>query len=126
MGRPSSTENSMRRFRYIGFFVLGLVLSASNALVQTNPGGVISTVAGNGTFGSSGDGGTATMAQVGAPFYVAADGPGNLFIIDGDRIRKVSLDGVISTIAGTDTPGFSGDGGPAILAQFNGPAGLAV
>jgi sugar lactone lactonase YvrE len=92
------------------------------------PGGIISTVAGTGTPGYSGDGGLATAAQLFAPSGVAVDGAGNLYISDTDnnRIRMVSPGGVISTIAGTGTPGFSGDGGPAAAAAIMFPTGVAV
>ena len=87
----------------------------------------IHTVAGNGTQGFSGDGGPATSAQLNHPESVAVDTVGNLYIADNDnnRIRKVS-NGVITTVAGTGTPGFSGDNGPATSAQLDDPTGIAV
>ena len=90
--------------------------------------GVISTVAGTGTSGFSGDGGAATSAQFNNPVGVAVDAAGNLFIADrsNQRIRKVTAAGVISTVAGTGTSGFSGDGGAATSAQLAGPSGVAV
>ena len=90
--------------------------------------GKISTVAGNGTSGFSGDGGSATSAQVNFPFDIAADSSGNLFIADQNnhRIRKVDTSGNISTVAGTGASGFSGDGGPATSARLAGPSGVAV
>jgi sugar lactone lactonase YvrE len=90
--------------------------------------GVISTVAGNGTYGFSGDGGPATSAQLASPDGVAVDAAGNLYIADGlnGRIRKVTADGVISTVAGNGTYGFSGDGGPATSAQLRNPTSLSV
>ena len=94
---------------------------------------VITTVAGNGTPGFSGDGGPATAATLGAehgPLGVALDGAGNLFIADGSfhRIRRVdAATGIITTVAGTGSPGgFSGDGGPATSAQLFGPGGVVV
>ncbi len=88
--------------------------------------GVISTVAGNGAFGFSGDGGQATSAKLGYPIDVAADAAGNLLIADqyNSRIRKVTS-GLMTTIAGTGEFGFSGDGGPATSAQLNTPQGVA-
>jgi sugar lactone lactonase YvrE len=80
---------------------------------------VISTVAGTGAIGYSGDGGPATAAMLALPQTVAVDGAGNLFIADNDnaRIRKVdAATHTISTVAGTGTGGFSGDGGPASAA----------
>jgi sugar lactone lactonase YvrE len=90
-------------------------------------GGIITTVAGNGTSGFSGDGGPATGASLNGPSSVAVDSLGNLYIADfiGQRIRKVS-DGIITTIAGTGNPNFSGDGGPAASASLNYPWGVAV
>ncbi|MFE6993939.1 NHL domain-containing protein [Streptomyces pharetrae] len=95
---------------------------------QITPDGKIRTVAGTGTPGFSGDGGAATAAQLNTPYGVAVDGAGNLYITDAEnhRVRRVAGDGTISTVAGTGTDGFSGDGGPATSAQLNYPFGLAV
>jgi hypothetical protein len=94
--------------------------------VDTN--GIIATVAGNGTNGYSGDGGPATNASTGSPAGVAVDGFGNLFIADygNYRIRKVDTNGIIATVAGNGTNGYSGDGGPATNASTGSPAGVAV
>jgi cysteine-rich repeat protein len=91
--------------------------------------GVITTVAGTGAFGFSGDGGPATSAQINAPRGVAVDGLGNLFIADWGNhcIRRVgAVAGIITTVAGTGEAGFSGDGGPATSAQLRLPSGVAV
>jgi len=91
--------------------------------------GIVTTVAGNGAYGYSGDGGPATSAQLNFPPGVAADSGGNLYIADYDnaRIRKVAAaTGIITTVAGNGTAGYSGDGGPATSAQLNGPFGAAV
>ena len=91
--------------------------------------GTISTIAGTGERGYSGDGGPATEAELGYPSGVTVDGAGNLYIADegDDRIRKVdAATGTISTIAGTGEWGYSGDGGPAIEAQLSEPHGVAV
>jgi sugar lactone lactonase YvrE len=90
--------------------------------------GVISTVAGNGTAGFSGDGGAATSAEINGPGDVAVDSSGNIYISDlnNNRIRKVTVStGIISTVAGNGTKGYTGDGGPATSAEI-GPNGLAV
>lgn len=90
--------------------------------------GDITTLAGDGTGAFGGDGAAAAMAQLSAPYSVLVDAAGNIIISDfgNDRIRKVdAATGDISTIAGTATAGFSGDGGPANLAQISGPAGMA-
>jgi len=87
----------------------------------------ITSVAGNGTPGWSGDGGAATSAQLGTYLHIAVDATGNLYIADNEnhRIRKVATDGTISTFAGNGTQGFSGDGGAATSAQLNSPGGIA-
>jgi trimeric autotransporter adhesin len=94
---------------------------------KVTPTGIISIVAGNGTMGFSGDGGLATDAQLKCPSYVAVDSAGNLYIGDrlNYRIRKVTPTGIISTVAGNGTMGFSGDGGLATKAQLNGTEGMA-
>ncbi len=90
-------------------------------------GGNITTVAGNGNFGFSGDGGPATSASLESPYGVAVDTAGNLFIADADaRLRRVAAGGVISTVAGNGTAGFSGDGGLAINATLSNPSAVAV
>jgi uncharacterized protein (TIGR03437 family) len=97
-------------------------------LRKVSAGGSIATVAGNGTASYSGDGGAATDAQFNGPWDVTVDAQGNLFVSDSGnhRIRKVSTDGTVTTVAGNGTAGFSGDGGPALSAQLNFPRGLAV
>jgi uncharacterized repeat protein (TIGR01451 family) len=88
--------------------------------------GIISTVAGDGIPGFSGDGGPATSARLSYPYGVAVDGTGNLFIAANNRIRKVTATGTISTVAGDGTPGFSGDGGPATFARLSDPRAVAA
>ena len=98
-----------------------------NNRIRKVANGVISTVAGNGTLGYSGDDGPATSAQLSWPAGVAVDSAGNLYVADqnNNRIRKVS-NGVITTVAGNGTPGYSGDNGPATSAKLYGPKGVAV
>jgi DNA-binding beta-propeller fold protein YncE len=89
--------------------------------------GTITTVAGTGAPGFSGDGGPAVQARLQLP-YDAVPGPdGGLYIADtgNNRIRRVAPDGTISTVAGTGLPGYSGDGQPAVAAQFDGPSAVA-
>ena len=95
---------------------------------KVDTSGIITTVAGNGSSGFSGDGGPATSASLTNPFGVALDGTGNLFIADegSNRIRKVDTSGIITTVAGNGSSGFSGDGGPAISASLSGPFGVAL
>jgi NHL repeat len=88
---------------------------------------IITTVAGTGIAGYSGDGGPATIAKLSNPGFVAVDKQGNLYIVDGNNcIRKVDPAGIISTIAGTGVSGFSGDGFPATAAQLNSPKCLCL
>jgi uncharacterized protein (TIGR03437 family) len=90
--------------------------------------GIITTVAGTGQWGSTGDGGQATKATMAGPQSVALDASGNLYIADSanQRIRRVDPGGVITTIAGTGTAGFSGDGTAATGAAFSNPVAVAV
>src|ERR1022692_533431 len=91
--------------------------------------GVITTVAGNGAAGYSGDGGPATSAKLDQPYAVAVDGPGNIYIADtaNNVIRKVAAaTGIITTVAGNGAAYYSGDGGPATNAQLVYPPGVAV
>lgn len=90
--------------------------------------GKIDTFAGNGTAGHSGDGGPPRMAQLNTPYAVAVDPGGTIYIAEFEnaRIRKISPQGIITTIAGTGIQGFSGDGGPATAAQLNHPSGIAL
>ena len=77
--------------------------------------------------GDAGDGGQAIAAQLNGPKAVAVDAAGNVFIGEAFyRVREVTVDGTIRTIAGIGTPGFSGDGGPATSAQLSSVVGLAV
>jgi hypothetical protein len=89
---------------------------------------LISTVAGNGTPGYSGDAAAATSAQLNLPWGLAVDSSGNIFIGDSGNnvIREVTSGGNIATVAGNHTAGYSGDAGPAASAQLNGPAGVVV
>ena len=93
---------------------------------KINASGVISTVAGNGTAGFSGDGGQAAIAQLDGPSAVCVDASGVLYIADSNnhRVRSVSAQGAIETFAGNGIKGFSGDGGAANSAQLNKPSGV--
>ena len=90
--------------------------------------GIITTVAGNGTNGYSGDGGAATNAKLSAPTGVVVDGSGNVLIADmgNQRIRKVATTGIITTVAGNGTSHYSGDGGAATEADLSAPYGVAI
>ncbi|MER7112661.1 NHL domain-containing protein [Streptomyces sp. NPDC000229] len=90
--------------------------------------GKISTFAGNGSAGSQGDNGPAVSAQLNCPRQIAVDSAGTLYVVDtgNHRVRKITADGTISAVAGTGSPGFSGDGGLATAAKLNTPLGVAV
>ena len=100
--------------------------SPHNRVRKVDAAGVITTVAGTGQRGYSGDGGPAASAQLASPVRVAVDGSGNLYIVDSERVRKVDAAGVITTVAGTGQRGYSGDGGPAASAQLGLLRGVAV
>ncbi|HTB30793.1 MAG TPA: hypothetical protein VK808_02135, partial [Bacteroidia bacterium] len=97
---------------------------SNNRIREVNSSGIISTVAGNGVYGYTGDGGPATAAEVGEPIAVAFDPFGNYYIVD-NTIRKVTGN-IISTVAGANVFGYSGDGGPATAAELNDPTGIAA
>ena len=100
----------------------------NNVVRKLSTGGTITTIAGNGRQGYSGDGGLGTLAQLNGAQAVAVDSAGNVYIADtlNSRVRMVTSGGNISTIAGTGIPGTAGDGGPATQAQIVTPAGIAV
>ena len=111
---------------------VGLALDASGNLYiadqnnhrirMVNTSGIISTIAGTGVSGYTGDGGAATAAKIKQPGGVAVDGAGNIYIADFNHvIRKINTSGNISTVAGTGIAGYSGDGGAATAAQLNQP-----
>jgi sugar lactone lactonase YvrE len=89
--------------------------------------GIITTIAGNGSRIYSGDNGPATAAGLSTGFfYLATDRFGDVYITDSNRVRVVNAAGIISTLSGNDTAGYSGDGGPATAALLNNPDGLAT
>jgi trimeric autotransporter adhesin len=107
------------------------IADSSNNCIRmvTTSTGIITTVAGTGASGYSGDGGQATSAQLSKPHDIAVDALGNIYIADtyDSRIRMVTKStGIITTVAGTGASGYSGDGGQAMEAQFNRPRGIAV
>jgi trimeric autotransporter adhesin len=99
-----------------------------NCVFKVNQNLVLTVVAGNSTAGYSGDGGPALSAQLNGPTAIALDKAGNLYIADAGnyRVRRVSSTGVIATVAGNGAQGHTGDNGPAVNAQLNGLAGIAV
>jgi sugar lactone lactonase YvrE len=90
--------------------------------------GIITTVAGTGTAGFSGEGGPAVSARLSSPRSLAFAPDGSLLVADtgNHRVRRISPDATITTLAGTGTAGYGGDGGPGLAAQLNAPAGVAV
>ncbi|MFZ2504282.1 MAG: hypothetical protein WAW88_16600, partial [Nocardioides sp.] len=131
--RPSATRLAASRFRA---GVLGAALAVAavglyglqSAQAKVEPQSVISTIAGSGKAGFSGDGGPADQAEVNKPRDTAVGPDGSLYIADtfNDRIRKISPDGTISTVAGNGTHDFGGDGGPATEASLSWPHDLTV
>ena len=102
--------------------------TGNHRIRRVDPSGIITTIAGTGEQGKSGDNGLAVAAQFSYPQGVAVDGNGDLYIADTDnhRIRRVDATGTITTIAGTGKQGFRGDGGPAVTAQLSRPESVAV
>ncbi|WP_244308496.1 hypothetical protein [Streptomyces monomycini] len=102
--------------------------SSNHRVRKVTPQGTITTVAGTGTAGYTSDGGPATSSQLNYPLFVTLDDAGNLYIGDqsNQRVRKVTADGIITTIAGTGTAGYVDDGGPAISTRLYNPRGVAL
>ena len=102
--------------------------TGNHRIRRVDASGTITTIAGTGEDGYSGDGGLAVEAQLNEPRGVAVDGSGNLYIVDryNNRIRRIDATGIITTIAGTGRDGYSGDGGPATQARLDSPSSLAV
>ena len=101
--------------------------SGNHAVRKISPGGLISSSAGNGFSGFRGDGGSASAALLNAPSAVAVDPTGDVFIADtaNHRVRRINRGGLITTYAGTGTPGLAFEGSAAVFAQLNEPRGLA-
>jgi uncharacterized protein (TIGR03437 family) len=100
----------------------------NNRIRSVSPGGNITTIAGNGTAGFSGDNGLATAAALYNPTGVFVDASGNIFVTVyySNRIRKIAPGGIITTVAGGGAQSFSGDGGPAASGSLNHPSTVAV
>jgi sugar lactone lactonase YvrE len=100
----------------------------NNRIRKVGFNGIVTTAAGNGSAGYSGDGGMATGASLSSPSGLVLDGSGNLFIADtyNNRIRKVNGSGIITTVAGDGSAGYSGDGGAATNARLSYPFGVTV
>jgi len=104
-----------------------IIDNTNHKIRKVNPAGIITTYAGTGIAGYSGDGGPATAAKLNNPSRMCIDASGNLFFADAvnNAIRKINTAGIITTVAGTGVPGFSGDGGQATAATLHQPLGVA-
>jgi streptogramin lyase len=120
------TLRSLRIFPHRNLLPAAFLLFLGGCAASNNANVV--TVAGNGRAGTAGDGGPAIDAQFNTLWGAAVDSSGNFYISDGGgEVRKVTVStGVISTVAGTGTSGYSGDSGPATKAELNGPFGIAI
>ncbi len=122
-GFAGPVEHIKRQYDMSSQFLAGLIFCFAMATGSAHAQN-ISTIAGDGTGGFSGDGGAATSAELESPFGVAFDSSGNIYLADTDneRIRKVTAStGVITTVAGDGTQGYSGDGGAATSAELSDP-----
>jgi sugar lactone lactonase YvrE len=105
-----------------------IYIAEGNRIREVKKDGLIETFAGTGTPGSGGDGGPAAQGQLNMPQGLAVDSAGNVYIADtlNHRVRRVSADGTITTVAGTGEAGYAGDGKPGRDAKLNLPTGLAI
>ena len=129
-GGPATTA-SLNFTQSVCVDSLGNIYAAdtnNNRIRKINSDGIISTIAGTGTYGYSGDGGLATNAALRTPYSICVDSSNNLYFSDfnNSAIRMISPSGLISTIAGTGTAGYSGDGGAATAAMLRNPFGVFV
>ena len=130
-GDGAATNTSLNLPFGVGVDALGNLFIADTGdqrIRKVDTNGFITTVAGNGIWGYSGDGGAATNASFLFPLDVAPDASGNLFIADQDnhRVRRVDTNGIITTVVGNGMSGYSGDGGAATNASLRFPRGMAL
>ncbi len=129
-GGPATSArlNSPARLRRDPQGRLVIIDAGNHRIRRVEANGIISTIAGNGSAGFLGDGGQATAARINSPQDVAWNGAGEMFIADrsNHRIRKVDINGVITTVAGLGGAGYNGDEIPATAAQLNNPYGVSV
>ena len=102
--------------------------SGNNVIRKIDANGVITTIAGTGTSGYSGDSGAATSATFNTPYDIVLDSNGNIYVADANnhRIRKIDTNGIITTVAGTGDADYSGDSGAATSAKLNNPTGIDI
>ena len=129
----AATDAPLGRVQSIATDAAGNVYITDNfnrLVLKATPGGTLAVLAGNGTYGLGGDGPAASLPLV-AVWGIAADAAGNAYFLEGDgydggsRVRRVSLDGSMTTVVGVGVNGFAGDGGPATQAYINRAQGLA-
>jgi sugar lactone lactonase YvrE len=124
----NASLNNPRGVAIDGFNQIFIGDYLNNRVRRVDTNGIITTFAGIGTNGFSGDGGAATSAKMYYPFGLSMSPSSSLFIATygNNRIRKVDPSGIISSVAGSGSYGFSGDGGPALSANFYYPTGVSV
>lgn len=128
LSEPSHGKDRALRVAVAAALLLSAGLAKAQGILTVTPGRVLSTSAGTGTVGYTGDGGAATSATLAAPSAVAYDGNGNLYLADSLNhvVREIATNGTITTVAGTGVAGFGGDGGAATAALLDTPTGVAV
>lgn len=124
----NASLNGPVRVTLDAFASLYIVDSYNHRIRRVDTNGIITTVAGKGTPGYSGDGGAATNAALNSPRDAVLDASGNLYIADtlNERIRKVDTNGIITTVAGNGTSGYSGDNSAATNASLYYPSGITL
>jgi len=135
-GAPPTTpapalNTSIGQPRKLAVTSSGVYFSSGNSVFKLDGSGTVTLIAGNSRAGFYGDGGPAVSAQLNSPQGVAVDSAGNVYIADSlnNRVRMVNPQGIISTFAGNgdiSSPGFWGDGGPAVNANLHLPTGVAL
>src|SRR6266566_2170757 len=122
VGRMGAGWTFILRIAALIFATLPLVVGTSPSLARASvAGNTVVTLAGTTTSGNTGDGGQAREAQIDQPRSIFSTNDGGYIFAEpwSSRVRKVNVEGIITTLAGTGVPGFSGDGGPATTADLN-------